>query len=308
LGDSSDECDEESTSYESIPWSDPVDCCAPFYLLHPPVRCAVAFHRWNAESGARFDLKTNALRPSGWTSADAAGLPIFPGLVRYEEVHVKREISHALRFTVQNSQRAFIWPARHFASSSTDPNRPPMGLRVRLKAGYDVSHFSEPVRVILRALKKHGMIVADNGSNWYISGAPDDRWSDITLRELAAVKGSDFEVVRTVDDIGHPIYPTATVRRSTGRRNPALSSSGRIVVRSTARGVHVHLLNPEPLAATMLITDGAGVLRTLDSPAGTRGFEWDCRDSRGAAVGRGVHFIRIESGAGTIHGAFLRSE
>ncbi len=154
---------------------------------------------WTAGSGAIWDLTSNATRTWGWTSADAAGLPIFPGLVRYEEVVEKGEITHALRFTVQRTQRAAILPATHFASSDTNPNLPPMGLRVRLKADFDISGFSPNVQVILRAIKKYGMIVADNGSNWYVSGAPDARWDDDELRQLGQVRGRDFEVVYTGD-------------------------------------------------------------------------------------------------------------
>jgi hypothetical protein len=151
---------------------------------------------WTAYSGAVFDLSSNALRPAGWTSADAAGLPVFPGLVRYDEAVTLGAIRHAVRFTVQRSRRGYVAPARHFASSDTSSNRPPMGMRVRLKAGYDLSGFPAPVRVILQALKTYGMIVADNGSNWYITGAPDPRWNDGDLSTISRVKGSDFEVVR----------------------------------------------------------------------------------------------------------------
>ncbi|HMF55452.1 MAG TPA: hypothetical protein VK619_03760 [Pyrinomonadaceae bacterium] len=151
---------------------------------------------WRAACGAVFDLNSNALRPAGWTSADAAGLPIFPGLVRYDEVFEMGEITHALRFTAQRTRRAYVYPARHFASSNTDPNLPPMGMRVRLKASFDISHFSPAMQVILRALKRYGMILADNGSNWYVSGAPDMRWNDNDLNTLKAIKGSDFEVVQ----------------------------------------------------------------------------------------------------------------
>ena len=150
---------------------------------------------WWAGSGAVYDLHSNALRPRGWTSADAAGLPILPGLVRYDEL-ASGEITHALRFTVQHTRKAFIWPARHYASSLTSTNYPPMGQRFRLKAGFATSGFSPEVQVILRALKKYGMILADNGSNWYISGVSDSRWNDDTLvGELKLVKGSDFEAV-----------------------------------------------------------------------------------------------------------------
>lgn len=156
---------------------------------------------WTAGSGAIFDLTSNELRPAGWTSADAAGLPIFAGLARYEEIVEKGELTHALRFTVSQSQRAYIPPATHFASSSTDPNRPPMGLRVRLKADFDESTYPANVQVILRGLKKYGMFVADNGSNWYVSGAPDPRWDDDELRALRNVTGRDFEVVYTGDAV-----------------------------------------------------------------------------------------------------------
>lgn len=151
---------------------------------------------WNAESGAVFDLNSNALRPAGWTSADAAGLPVFPGLVRYDEVFEQGQIAHALRFTVRFTRRAYVHPARHFASTNTNPNLPPMGMRVRLKTSFDISGYSPRMQVILRALKKYGMIIADNGSNWYISGAPDPRWDDDELATLSNVKGSNFEVVQ----------------------------------------------------------------------------------------------------------------
>lgn len=151
---------------------------------------------WEAESGAKWDLTSNDLRPKYWTSADAAGLPIFPGLVRYDEVE-KGEIKHALRFTVSKTRRGFIYPARHYASVSNDPSLPPMGLRLRLKSSVDISGFPEQIRIILTALKKYGMIVADNGGDWFISGAPDERWNDDELRELRKIKGSDFEAVYT---------------------------------------------------------------------------------------------------------------
>lgn len=150
---------------------------------------------WRAGSGAVFDLSSNALRPAGWTSADAAGLPILPGLVRYDEV-AAGTIAHALRFTVSRTQRAYLPPARHWASSDVSSVRPPMGMRVRLKAGYDISTFPPSARVILRALKKYGMIVADNGSDWYLSGVADSRWNDTEINGLKRLRGSDFEVVR----------------------------------------------------------------------------------------------------------------
>ena len=149
---------------------------------------------WQAGSGAIFNLTSNALRPATWTSADAAGLPILPGLVRYDEV-ASGEITHALRFTAPQTRKAFIWPARHQASSLTGLQYPPMGQRFRLKASFDISGFSRDTQVILTALKKYGMILADNGSSWYISGAPDPRWNNDVLHELGLVTGSAFEAV-----------------------------------------------------------------------------------------------------------------
>jgi hypothetical protein len=149
---------------------------------------------WHAGSGAIFDLKGNQLRPRNWTSADAAGLPILPGLVRYDEVRAG-EIKHAIRFTIAISQRAYVWPARHYASSNTSSAVPPMGQRFRLRAGFDISGFAPAVQVILTAMKKYGIIVADNGANWYIAGAPDERWNNDELGTLRRVKGADFEAV-----------------------------------------------------------------------------------------------------------------
>lgn len=151
---------------------------------------------WRAGSGAVWNLRSNRLRPAGWTSADAAGLPILPGLARYDEVR-RGAIDHALRFTVRRTRRQYVWPARHFASSSDDPSLPPMGLRLRLKAGFDVTAFPRQARIVLTALKRYGMLVADNGSDWYITGAPDPRWRNDDLRTLGRVTGSAFEVVDT---------------------------------------------------------------------------------------------------------------
>jgi len=150
--------------------------------------------RWSADSAARFDLRSNALRPDGWTSADAAGLPIYPGLVTYDEV-ASGVIDHAIRFTAPVTRSDHVWPARHDASSNTDPNVPPMGQRFRLDADFDISGFSPQVQVILTAFKRYGLILADNGSAWYISGAPDPRWDNEVLAELRSVPGSAFEAV-----------------------------------------------------------------------------------------------------------------
>jgi hypothetical protein len=151
---------------------------------------------WEAGSGAVFNLRSNALRPEGWTSADAAGLPIMPLLVRYPEVRAGR-IDHALRMTVEQSQGGYIHPATHFASSSSDPSLPPMGLRLRLKASYSLRGFSGESLIVLRALKRYGLIVADNGSSWYITGAPDPHWDDENLEEIKRVPGAAFEAVET---------------------------------------------------------------------------------------------------------------
>jgi len=157
---------------------------------------------WNADSGAVFHLDSNVVRPGGqpgWTSADAAGLPVFPGLARYEEAALgPGGIRHALRFTVQTTRRAYVPPATHFASNNSSVNLPPMGMRVRLKASYTIApNLSTEVKALLTAMQTYGMILADNGSNWYVSGAPDSRWNNgVLARELGQVKGSDFEVVQ----------------------------------------------------------------------------------------------------------------
>lgn len=176
---------------------------------------------WDAGSGAIFDLKSNALRPESWTSADAAGLPILPGLVRYEEA-ASGEINHAIRFTAPNTRRDYVWPARHYASSLTDAQYPPMGQRFRLKASFDISGFSPDVQVILRALKKYGMILADNGAPWYISGVPDERWSNEILHQLdESLPGSAFEAVdastlmmdpNSAQVSENPVPPASTVK------------------------------------------------------------------------------------------------
>jgi hypothetical protein len=150
---------------------------------------------WNADSGARFDLRSNRLRPAGWTSADAAGLPILPGLARADEA-AAGAIRHALRFTVRRTQNAYVAPARHIASNDPSPELPPMGLRFRLRAGFDLSGFHGQALTILEALRRYGMIVADNGSNWFISGAADPRWNDDDIDQLKRVPGGAFEVVR----------------------------------------------------------------------------------------------------------------
>lgn len=149
---------------------------------------------WGAGSGAIFDLNSNALRPDTWTSADAAGLPILPGLIRYDEV-AAGVINHAIRFTVPQTRRAYVWPARHFASSLTGSQYPPMGARFRLRADFPISSYDTEIQVIMTALKKYGMMLSDNGSAWFLIGEPDERWNNDMLRQLKDIVGSDFELV-----------------------------------------------------------------------------------------------------------------
>jgi hypothetical protein len=153
-----------------------------------------AGRHWAAGSGATWNLRKNHLRPRGWTSADAAGLPILPLLARADEMKRGR-IDHALRVTVQRTRRAYVYPARHYASDSTDPTLPRMGERLRLKAGVDISHYPRQARIVLTALKRYGLIVADNGSDWYITGAPGKAWNNDQLHALGGITGRDFEVV-----------------------------------------------------------------------------------------------------------------
>ncbi len=167
------------------------DACV-LYELYDARRSADG--SWHAGSGAVFDLRSNQLRPDGWTSADAAGLPILPGLVRYDEV-AAGEVDHAIRVTARTTQAAHLWPARHHAGSA-NADLPPMGLRLRLKASVDISGFPAPMQVVLRAMQRHGLVVADNGSSWYFSGVPDERWDNDELRLLReGIRGSAFEAV-----------------------------------------------------------------------------------------------------------------
>ncbi len=206
------------------------DACVLYELYNAHLQAGGS---WTADSAAIWDLKSNALRPYGWTSADAAGLPIFPGLARYDEV-AAGAIPHALRFTVQNSRKAYVLPATHWASSNTSTSAPPMGLRVRLKAGKDISGYPLQARVVLTAMKRYGLILADNGSNWFISGAPDDRWDNNQLATLSGIKGSDLEVVQmgtvyTADPTGTaPAFSsfTATPTSITSGASAVLSWAG----------------------------------------------------------------------------------
>ncbi|HTM12731.1 MAG TPA: hypothetical protein VL127_07455 [Bryobacteraceae bacterium] len=183
---------------------------------------------WTGGSGAIFNLLSDALRPATWTSADAAGLPIFPGLVRHDEV-ATGAIHHALRFTVPQTQRAYVWPARHYASSLTGAQYPPMGARFRLKASFDMSGFSPTNQVILTALKQYGMMLADNGSAWFLSGAPDAGWNNDDLHALTTIAGSNFEAVDATvlmvnPDSGQAVQSGVTVSVSPSSASVPLST------------------------------------------------------------------------------------
>jgi hypothetical protein len=205
---------------------------------------------WNADSAAVWDLLADEQRPWTWTSADAAGLPIFPGLVRYDEV-AAGQIQHAIRFTLPQSRAAMIPPASHWASNSTSPNAPPMGMRLRLKASYDISSFSTNVKVILTAMKKYGLIMADNGSAMYISGAPDSRWDNDDLHNLSLVPASAFEVVQM-----DPVYTASTVPQGAAPSIASFASTA-----STGSGSSVTLSWNVTNASYVIISPGAGAVR-----------------------------------------------
>jgi hypothetical protein len=206
---------------------------------------------WNAASGAVWDLLSDEQRPYGWTSADAAGLPIFPGLVRYDEVAAGR-IPHALRFTLKKSQAAVVPPASHWAPNSSSSLAAPMGMRMRLKAGFDVSGFSAKNQVILNALKKYGMIMADNGSNMYISGTPDGRWDNNDLRALGQVTASDFEVIRMT-----PLYTKNNVPSGAAPQILSFTANSN----SISAGTPVTLSWQVSGASYVIVSPDAGAIR-----------------------------------------------
>jgi len=208
---------------------------------------------WKADSGAIYNLLLSNLRPSGWTSADAAGLPIFPGLVRYDEI-AAGEIRHALRFTVPQTRQAYVWPARHFASSLTGSQYPPMGVRFRLRASFDISGYSPANQIILKALKKYGMMIADNGASWFITGAPDSRWNDSDLHNLGAVKGSDFEVV---DVSALMISPDSGQARQASAISVTVSPSSANVQVSTTKQFSATVNNSTNQGVTWTASAGA---------------------------------------------------
>src|SRR5438093_6057694 len=194
--------------------------------LYELYNAALTKGKWSADATAIWDMTINEQRPYTWTSADAAGLPVFVGLVRYDEL-AAGAINHALRFTVPTSQRAFVLPATHWASTNTDPNAPPMGLRLRLKASFDISGYPADDRVILTAMKKYGLILADNGSAIFISGAPDNRWNNTNLNLLKQITASNFEVVAlgtVYTDANVPTGPSPTISSFTA--NPSTVTAG----------------------------------------------------------------------------------
>jgi hypothetical protein len=170
------------------------------YELYRAFYVAKPRPHWNADSGTEWDLRSAARRPEGWTSADAAGLPIFPGLVRYDEA-ASGHIDHAIRVTFESTRSAWVHPASHCAGDTSDPSAPPMGLRLRLKAGYGLGRFSGAARTIAQAMKRYGLIVADNGSNWFFSGSSDGRWDDENLSQLKRIPGRAFEVVKSAASV-----------------------------------------------------------------------------------------------------------
>jgi hypothetical protein len=207
---------------------------------------------WNADSAAVWDLLSNEQRPYTWTSADAAGLPIFPGLARYDEV-AGGTISHALRFTLQNSRAAFVPPASHWASNTSNSNAAPMGMRMRLKASFNVSGFSAANQVILNALKKYGMIMADNGSTMYLSGAPDDRWDNNDLHNLGQVTTSDFEVIQMT-----PLYIQSNVPSGAAPQITSFTASST----SVSAGTPVTLSWQVNGASYVIVSPGVGAVRS----------------------------------------------
>ncbi|MGZ4731733.1 MAG: hypothetical protein ACXVZH_06285 [Terriglobales bacterium] len=216
---------------------------------------------WNADSAAVWDLLANEQRPWKWTSADAAGLPIFPGLVRYDEV-AAGQIQHALRFTLPQSRAAMVPPASHWAGNSTSANAPPMGMRLRLKASYDISGFSTNIKVILTAMKKYGLIMADNGSAMYISGAPDSRWDNDDLHNLSQVPASAFEVVQM-----SPVYTASNVPQGAA---PSIASF--TATSSSGAGSSVTLSWSVSNASYVIVSPQVGAVRGTSvtvSPAQT---------------------------------------
>ncbi len=257
---------------------------------------------WRGGSGAVFDLKSNKLRPDTWTSADAAGLPILPGLVRYDEV-AKGEINHAIRFTCPQTRRAYVWPAKHYASSLTDMKYPPMGQRFRLKKSVDISGYPADDQVILRAMKKYGIILADNGSAWFVSGVPDSHWNDDSLAILKNIKGSDFEAVDCSSlmldtNSGQAKQNTNLVENEnrsgfdvTCYPNPFHTELNININGIQGTNTKIEIVNL--MGETIKIINGKPVL------SGT--VTWDGKDENGNLLTGGVYFLRFKDIEKIIH-------
>jgi hypothetical protein len=268
---------------------------------------------WHGGCGAVFDLNSNNLRTETWTSADAAGLPIFPLLIRYDEVERARvsggEIPHAIRFTVQNSQQAYVWPARHYASSSTDTNHSPMGLRFRLKASVDISGFSSRMQVILRTLKKYGFIVSDNGSDWFFQGTHDDRWDDDELSTLKNLHGRDFEAVDISSWMNRPGFDlnSGAVPSPSGTSLP-LSSTSNVPISISLYQNYPNPFNPttkinftlakaSDVKLTVFNVLGQKVATLIDNRRMNAGLQSAMFDA--SKLTSGVYFYRLETGSFT---------
>jgi hypothetical protein len=280
---------------------------------------------WEGGCGAVFDLNGYSLRPEKWTSADAAGLPIFPLLIRYDEVERARsaggEIHHAIRFTVQRSQRAYVWPARHYASSSTDENLAPMGLRFRLKADVDITTYSPRMQAILRTMKKYGMIVADNGSNWYFQGTHDERWDDDEINTLKKLHGNNFEAVDITPWTNRSGFDPSSgkVPGASGVTNNIAfhfkSGDNLAVTRNpgTATSFTVSYYLAKPGMATIKVYDASGrIITTLlhgVKPMGHHSLVWNVKDTTGNKNGSGTFVLQLKhadghSAVSTIIGIF----
>ncbi|MBC8144222.1 MAG: hypothetical protein H7X80_01485 [bacterium] len=241
---------------------------------------------WTAESGAVFDLKTTAYRQDGWTSADAAGLPIFPGLVRYDEV-AEGAINHAVRFTSRYSQRGWIHPARHHAGRA-DTTYPPMGLRMRLRNDYDISAITGQARIIVQALKKYGMILADNGTSWFISGTSDPRWDPDDLNQLKRIPGTAFEAVFT-----GPIKRSPEI--SSIRGDEAMSPLQSFIVRVVDGSVEAMFTTAHAALATTTLYDVRGsVVATGEQALSDAGTHTIRMTTSGLAAG--VYLCRLQTG------------
>jgi hypothetical protein len=261
---------------------------------------------WWAGSGAIFDFTSNALRPDGWTSADAAGLPIFPLLIRYDEVEramaTDGVLHHAIRFTVQRTRQAYIWPARHFASRHTNPYYPPMGLRFRLKANVDISGFTPRMQVILRTMKKYGIIVADNGSNWFFQGTHDDRWDDDELGSLKSLHGRDFEVVDISSWMERPGFDSnsAAVPPASGIPTQIDLRPNKSNLFTEKTTINYHLTINCNITLKIYDMMGKEIKTLIDEyqTAGQKSVEWDGTDRDGKKVPSGTYFyqISVESG------------